>query len=200
VRKGAVWAVIGSGPSLVRADVEAAERAGCRTIAVNTACRMVDRPDLLFARDFAWWAAHEAETRAFERWTGSKRAASRWDLNHVETAPGAGLSAGGEIREHGNSGAQAIQLAVRRGAARVLLLGFDHRPAADGRRHWHGDHPAGLNNAPETAMALWRASAPALALDLDRLGVEVINCSRETALACWPRLPIEAALEAARAA
>lgn len=189
------WAVIASGPSLTAADVAAVEAAGWRTVAVNESFRLISRPDLLYACDYAWWFRRAEEVRplGFERWCGDRRAAREFGLSFVEVEPGAGLGCGGSIRSCGNSGAQAIQLAFRRGARRILLLGFDHARTG-GRAHWHGDHPAGLNNAPETAISGWLAAAPALARDLAAVGVETVNCSRATALDCWPRLALDEAL------
>lgn len=89
----------------------------------------------------------------------------------------------------GNSGAGAIMTAVRRGAARVILLGYDCQATA-GRRHWHADHRRPLGNAG--SLPKWpdqfRAMRPHLA------GVEVLNASRETALDCFPRIALEEAL------
>ena len=50
----------------------------------------------------------------------------------------------GEINTHGNSGSQAMQIAIKTGAAKVLLCGFDmHQREAS---HWHGDHPSPLRS------------------------------------------------------
>lgn len=45
---------------------------------------------------------------------------------------------------------------------------------------------------------MWRAKFPALAADLKREGVRVINASRETALECFERMSLEEALECLR--
>lgn len=87
----------------------------------------------------------------------------------------------------GNSGYQAIGLAYQLGADRIALIGFDMRRTG-GRSHWHGDHPAGLGNA--CGIERWAPRFAALARDLARVGVEVINCSIETALDCFPRADI----------
>lgn len=92
-----------------------------------------------------------------------------------------------------NSGYQALNLALHFGARRVLLLGFDMQPT-NGRLHWHPDHPTGLNNPDETRFALWNANFGTVRPDLEKAGVEVVNCSRETALTCFPRASIRDAL------
>ncbi|WP_339521741.1 hypothetical protein [Pseudomonas sp. EA_35y_Pfl2_R111] len=93
------------------------------------------------------------------------------------------------VGEYGNSGAGAVALAIARGAKRVLLLGYDMQYTG-GRRHWHGDHPAKLGNAG--AITDWPAQFEQLRKD--HPSIEIINCTRETALTCFPRMPLEQAL------
>lgn len=88
-----------------------------------------------------------------------------------------------------NSGAGAIALAARWGATRIILLGYDCQ-LTGGRTHWHGDHPEGLGNAG--VVNQWPSQFAALAARLK--GVEIVNCSRETALRRFPREPLEVAL------
>ena len=84
---------------------------------------------------------------------------------------------------HGhNSGYQAINLAYQFGAKRIILVGYDMQHT-DGKTHWHGDHPKSLNNA--AGVEKWPKHFTQLAKDLDRVGVEVINCTIQTALTCF---------------
>jgi hypothetical protein len=94
----------------------------------------------------------------------------------------------------GNSGYQAMNLALHLGAARIVLLGYDMAPADDGRLHWFGAHPAGLANPDGVNFATWPKAFDRLAPALADLGVEVVNCSRRTALGCFARAPLEEVL------
>lgn len=87
-----------------------------------------------------------------------------------------------------NSGAGAIAAAHHFGARRVILLGYDCQHTG-GRKHWHGDHPEGGGSGNAGSVGKW----PAQFLELVRhlAGVEVINCSRETALTVFPRAQLE---------
>lgn len=87
-----------------------------------------------------------------------------------------------------NSGYQAINLAYHFGVSRIILIGYDMQ-RTEGRSHWHGDHPKGLTNAE--GVAKWASRFPQLAADLEREGVEVVNCSKETALNCFKRARLE---------
>ena len=89
-----------------------------------------------------------------------------------------------------NSGAGALCFAVNSGAARVILLGYDCSYAQDGKRHWHGDHPAGLGNCG-SIKKFPRQFADICAT----LGsAEIVNASRSTALDVWPVVDLDAAL------
>lgn len=88
-----------------------------------------------------------------------------------------------------NSGFQSINLAWLAGAARILLLGYDMKGSAQ-RMHWFGDHPV-------------MTSPGVLSIFIDGFnklakrkpaGLEIINCSADTALACFPRASIESVL------
>ena len=140
----------------------------------------------------AWWSAYFAEvSRVFrgEKWTVSAVARDRFDLHWIYGLDRPGLSTDPSFIHTGkNSGYQAISLAVLFGAQRIRLLGFDFQRTS-GRTHWHGDHPRGLGNGGQ--YPTWVAAMNVLARDLTRAGIEVINCSRRTALQCFERKTME---------
>lgn len=61
-----------------------------------------------------------------------------------------------------------------------------------GKEHWHGKHEGRLPNG--TGFAGWIKTMGYLAKDLDRMGIEVANCSRTTALRCFPQRRLEETL------
>lgn len=127
--------------------------------------------------DRAWWAQYHTEVRRI--FPGELAALT---LNSFGVMPA-------RIQHYSNSGGGAVALAIARGAKRVMLLGYDMQYTG-GKHHWHGDHPAKLGNAG--AIASWPAQFEQLRKDHST--IEIINCSRETALTCFPRMPLEAAL------
>lgn len=96
------------------------------------------------------------------------------------------------INGGGNSGYQAIHLAATFGAKRIILLGFDMQRTG-GKEHWHGKHEGRLPNG--TGFPGWIRNMAPLAKDLSRLGVDVVNCSRATALTCFRRATPEEVLQ-----
>jgi hypothetical protein len=149
-------------------------------VAVNTTFRLAPWADALFAMDRKWWDAYAAEVR--EHFRGECFTSSAECRCH-------GLRKLPRFRPYGNSGAGAIALAAKLGAARAILLGYDMQKTG-GHTHWHGSHPKGLGDAG--SLPKWPAQFAALAGDLRRTrGMEVVNASRATALQSFPRASLE---------
>lgn len=84
-----------------------------------------------------------------------------------------------------------MNLAYLFGARKIILLGFDMQ-SADGKSHWHGDHPGPLNRS--SAFKTWIKNFDILARDLRDAGVDVVNATRVTALNCFQKANLEDAL------
>lgn len=140
---------------------------------MNTSFRLCPFADILYAMDENWWKHYRPEVkRAFsgELWSAIK-------------LPGINRA---RFQKHcGNSGAGAVALAAKFGAARVYLLGYDAKHTG-GKTHWHGNHPTKLGNAG--VVSTWPAQFAELR---SWVGAEVINLSRETAITCFPRGTVE---------
>lgn len=127
-----------------------------------------------------------------ELWTVSEQARDAFGLYWVRHTRASGLCHESDmIAGGGNSGYQAIGLAALFGAKRILLLGYDMQ-RTDGQAHWHGVHKGGLPNGK--AFPHWIKNFGGLARDLRDAGILTINCTRKTALRCFPRVTVEQAL------
>lgn len=105
---------------------------------------------------------------------------------------GTGISLDPEYLITGShSGHQAFNAAILGGARVVALLGMDGAPAADGKRHFFGNHP---RVEPETVYPLMVKAFRAGAAAVKAAGVRVVNCSPTSAIDCFEKMPIEAAL------
>jgi hypothetical protein len=96
------------------------------------------------------------------------------------------------LRHGSNSGYQAVELAVKLGAKRIVLLGYDMRVEPGGRSHWH-DEPRASDFADVAARSMLPHFAT-LVEPLAKLGVEVVNATPGSALECWPKMSLEDAL------
>lgn len=143
--------------------------------------------------DRAWWNEYgEGIEGDFELWTTNKPAADVFDLNFINSEPGGGISTRpGTIRQGGNSGFQAVSLALHFGAARVILLGFDMQ-FTGGKTHWHGDHRSSrLGNPVQKRLVFWLQRFEEMA---KQATVPIVNATRQSALTCFPRVDLTEAL------
>lgn len=184
---------LGGGPSLTADDVEAC-RGRARVIAVNDAHRLAPWADVLYSSDVAWWRFYngvpdfagqkfsidQGNRRILPRFPEIRVLANTGDTG-VETNPTG-------LRTLSNSGGAAINLAVHFGATRVILLGYDMRPG-----HWFGKHPCPLNN--HSPYVVFRQKLATMAAPLKALGVDIVNCSRATALTAFRIAPLADVLE-----
>lgn len=182
--KGRTVFCLGSGPSLTAEDVATVRAACAPVIVTNTTFRMAPWADALMGFDFSWWRYHVAEVRetfAGRLFCQSSRGGGLRGLEWPGIFPG--------YRSFGNSGACAVALAIAAGAAHVVLLGYDAQRAADGAGHHHAPHPSPLRDCD--TLPKWPAQFERLAR---WARVPITNASRETALECFPRAPLESVL------
>lgn len=135
--------------------------------------------------DRHWWHVYGAEIATdAELWTSSREAAHIYDLHY---AP-----AHDETTHGGNSGFQAIRLAIDFGCDPIVLLGYDMQ-FQRGRRHWHEDHDEkkGVGNPLESSLKKWRMRLELLG---QRSGATIVNATRSTALKCFKRMSLAEAL------
>ena len=196
-RPGPLWAgktvaIMASGPSITLEQTEAVLLAGVPAIAINTTYRLAPWAELLYACDHKWWRwENGAPDFRGLKGTQDKSAALEFGLYYIRGDDQPGLSATpGLIHTGGNSGFQALNLAALLGARRILLLGYDMKIAANGASHWHGDHPDGIRSGYKNWLPVFARAVP----DLARAGLEVINCTPDSALTCFPYSDIEAML------
>jgi len=186
-------------------------------IAVNDAYLVAPFADICYFADSEWWGWHsrgiakpklgltaEQVRERFAAFAGEKCSIQNSGANVEDPsvhllrnknfpAHGSGISLDPEcLMSGGNSGWQAINLAVLAGAKTVLLLGYDAREPASGRdSHWFGEHP---KRAPADAYAKYRQACKAGAPSLKAADVRVINCSPGSAIDAFERLDLAQAL------
>jgi len=174
---------IGGGPSLTPEDVLRVY--GRRVIAINDAYRLAPWADVLYAADKKWIDWHDGVPMFMgPKYTVESREQTDrpdWHVLRLTGPLGLERDANG-LRSGHNGGYQAINLAVHLGASRIVLLGYDMAPNPDGPSHWFGEHPD-KRPSPYPEM---REAFDSLVDPLKAIGVEVVNCSRRTALTAFP--------------
>ncbi|MGB3042456.1 MAG: hypothetical protein WBB98_04650 [Xanthobacteraceae bacterium] len=156
-------------------------RGNARIIVINDSWKLAPWADLLYACDAEWWERSKPE------FAGLKVSGLGGGDHQVEIVRDSGgrwlnrmvFDRVGVIGAGGNSGFQALNLAVQIGATDIALVGFDMR--VDRGIHWHGAHPRG-NNPRASAVETWRAHLDNVSADLEQHGISVVNCSAVSAL------------------
>lgn len=179
---------------------EKVRAAGVCAFAINNTHRLAPWADVLYAADAAWWN-HPTNADAW-LFVGEKfhaQAPSGEDLTPrgVRMMRVTGLQGydpePGAIRTGGNSGYQALHLALQRGAKRIMLFGFDFKNRA-GLQHWHGSHPAPLRNSEDAHLAHWARRFDSLVEPAKLLGATILNCTAGSAIEAFPFQTPETAL------
>lgn len=164
-------------------------------IAVNDNYKLAPWADYLYACDPQWWDWHEGVkdfkgVRITQVSSDSDRKnVAKYGLEFVESKKLPGLSTDGvTIHQGQNSGYQAINLAYNLGAEVVILLGYDMQ--LSGKTHWFGDHPNNVRSNYNDFIDSYKT----IAKQLPSLKLEIINCTRVTALNCFKMMSLESAL------
>lgn len=218
--EGGVSVILGGGPSLTPEQVElvramhASGRVQC--IAVNDAYLLADFAAICYFSDAKWYCWQQkgiakpdlgfSAEQTLEKWQAFKgQKCSIQSANPYITDEAVHILRNRDFPYHGtgmsddpgalvtgrNSGHQALNLAVLAGAKKIILLGFDGRPGADGRTHWHGEHPT------PTPIAVWQEIRRAFSQaesGIKAAGVRVVNCSPGSFIDTFEKMALEEAL------
>lgn len=172
---------VAGGPSLLPDDV-----AFCRdrafVIAINQSWQLAPWADVLYAADFGWWKTN-LDAASFQ---GVKLACKNQNSMMFGATVLKSLGYLGwsddpmAVYDGGHSGYQAIQVAAHFGATRIVLLGYDVKASADLRKNWYV-------NPKTKPFDRWLDTYATLADAAQVRGIEIVNCSRDTALTVFPR-------------
>ena len=198
---------VGTGPSVTAEQVQVARDKGFTLFACNNAIQLAPDAALLYAVNLKWWDHYWESVRRLpcEKWTTNIAAADKYRINWIAERNAQGLSQDRNVIHHGHgSGYSLVSMAYRNGADRIILLGYDMQYAADydGKscnpgstpRHFFGEYPASMQHWPTVRvqngvhMELLELYASIHAQGL----VEVINCTPNSAIECFPRESIDA--------
>jgi len=185
--------IIASGSSLTIKQAKFAQLqrqlGKCKIAAINLSYQTT-QPDYVIAADGHIWDKYITDIRAqcprAEYWCHNKHASELHSLNRfdcVNTMRGLSKE---PLRVSGgaNSGHMAINLAYQWGYTDIALIGFDYQHTND-KKHWHDDHKDGWANASNPEK--WCDLAKPMAADLYKEGINIVNCTESTALACYKR-------------
>jgi hypothetical protein len=196
--RGECVAIVASGPSAKREDVDKL-RNRIHVIAVNESYRLAPWAEVVYSCDLAWWRLHKGlEEFAGLKLTHDLTACRTYPaLKHIKiesvTSDEILTDKPSYVGAGGNSGFQAMNLAIQFGATGIALIGVDC--SLERGEHWHGRHPYHMNNPAPSNVKRWRAAFDGVFAKLKAMDIDVVNCSPVSALTQYPKLTVDETLE-----
>lgn len=194
---GQACAIIASGPSTKQANVSAL-KGRLKVIAIKENVELAPFADIVYGCDAAWWKNQQG----LPKFKGIKIAydkgltAHGWDIRLIDVRKIEDVilfQPRGTVGSGGNSGFQALNLAIQFGASRILLVGFDMHDRSG--VHWYGRaRGMGRSNPCEDNFRRWRRAFANAAPVISQSGVDVVNVSAASDLKCFRKLTVEQAL------
>lgn len=215
--EGKTVVCIASGPSVTPEQLEivraARERDEIRVAVVNDMYLVAPWADLLYFADAKWWQWHsqglpkawpwvkftaEQVAKAYASFAGQK--ATIFGTGMATSDPKVFM-----LHNHGsdklsekrnglhtgsNSGYQVLNLVTLAGAKRIPLVGYDMR-FTNGKSHSHNGHP---HKMPENSYRDFAKTFATMVPQLQKWGVEVLNCTPGSAIQCFPRADLASLL------
>jgi hypothetical protein len=190
-------AIVASGPSTKKEDVHKL-RGRLPVIAIKENVELAPWADIVYGCDYPWWQ----NNNGLPKFSGLKLAFAREtarfpDVLLVNIQPRDDSILVDEplkIGSGGNSGFQALNLAVQFGAVGIMLIGFDMQDRSG--VHWYGrNNGPGRNNPSQDNFKRWIAAFTKASGRLRDLGVTVINVSPITDLDCFRRQTVDLTLQ-----
>lgn len=196
--RGECVAIIASGPSAKGSNIDEL-RNRIHVIAVKKSVELCPWADVVYGCDEAWW---KYDAKGLPKFDGLKMCYAprvcdafkdiyRIDIkknidNILTDEPGV-------IGSGGNSGFQALNIAVQFGATGILMIGFDMH--SNGGIHWYGNNKWLQSSNPiESNYRRWRRSFTDAAPLLAKRNIDVINAAPNSEVSCFRKATVEDAL------
>jgi hypothetical protein len=194
--RGQACAIVASGPSTKKANLGIL-RDRVKVIAIKENVDLCS-PDVVYGCDAPWWKSRlglwdfEGLKISYAQRLGGPYPNIKL-ISIKEKIHKILLDEPGVIGSGGNSGFQALNLAIQFGANRIMLIGFDMNDRSG--VHWFGrTRGIGRNNPDHTNFTRWCEYFADASKLLPVAGVEVINCSPNSDLKCFRKASIETTL------
>ena len=170
-------------------------------IGINVAYRLGDWVDMMFCGDKPFVLKNDKELKKFKGIKVSCHSIAskpeRYWMKYVakDNRKPAGITSNPyKVSWNLNSGAAAISLAHHLGAKRIILLGFDMN-LTEKQQHFHDEYHRGLilTDKQKRGLPFERhlKGFSVIKKDADRLGIEIINTSLNSAITAFKKVDIK---------
>jgi len=185
--------VIGGGPSLRGVNLEPLR--GRAVIAVNDSALRLPWASVLFSLDREWVRNRSSDIEKFE---GEKYLAVDPEelgyingVTYLQRCRDPGLSEyPSMICMGGNSGYAAFNVAFLKQTKMIFLLGFDFKCGEDQASHWYDKYEWWTSEAARY-WPRWAKHFSTALPQLRKHGVSVFNCSMDSRISAFPKIPVD---------
>lgn len=157
------WAILATGESMSQ-EIADKVRGKCKVIAVSNAYKLAPWADIMVSNDSSWWRNNpdalnfSGKKYCAAKMPGTEQFKPEWPYAYSC-----------------NSGLLGMRVALKHGATKILLLGFDMKGT-----HYFGPHPEPLKNTTAKRFQMFLRQ-------FDKWkGCKVINCTPGSALKKFP--------------
>lgn len=199
--------VCGTGPSITQQQIDLVNKSDAKVIGCNRAYQIFNI-DVLHGCNYQFWKYwwHDIKDKSFLKYTTRPELKGEHEgLEYIREKWIDGLSIDPNyIAAHHGTGPQAVNLAYLMGAKTILLVGWDMRfpGKIDDRtytekRRYLGEDPLTEKHWPRTAP---NGDLAGLIKEMETIkpedyGVNIINCTPNSAMTCFPMMELSEALE-----
>lgn len=192
--------VLGGGPSLKDMDLEKIK--SYPVIGTNASVFLGDWVDIVFFGDERFYSWHPEALENFSNRviTCAVQLKNHQKFEYLEKVPASEQTKKADpivwnkkkiawfTNKGGNAGSSAVALACKMGAKQIILLGFDFK-TKEGRHNYHDYH----NHTPDKNIYQneFLTHFKRLAEETERLGIQVINATPDSALDVFPKKTLE---------
>lgn len=194
--RGRAVAIVASGPTGKKCGVEITKDR-LPVLAIKRSIELTPWAEVVYGCDYPWWRSvdglpdFKGLKLAYDKRACDLAGTTKIDIE-IKTDRLL-FDEPGKVGSGGNSGFQALNIAVQAGASRVLLIAFDMHDR--GGAHWFGRNSAvGQSNPISDNFRRWIAAYNVAAKQLEERGVDVVNASPNSDLKCFRKQDIETTL------
>ena len=199
-----IGVVIGTGPSLTKDQIEKVSH--LKKFGANRAFEF--DVDVLHGCNWQFWEHYWPQIKDLRchKWTTRPELNGKYPgLHYIEERWEDGLSTDpGYICAHHGTGPQCVNLALHYGCKVILLIGWDMRfPGKVDRYHYTGKRRFFGGDAlteKHWPMTGSNGELSGLIREMETIrpedyGIEIINCTPDSAMKCFPMMPLDEALK-----
>lgn len=192
-------AIVAGGPSIKMFDLSILKDR-IHTIAIKTAIDLCPWAEVVYGCDDPWWLDRKGlpNYKGLKLSHGYQITSNPVNKVHkveiVISRDDILVDKPLQISNGGNSGHQAINLAVQFGATDIILVGYDLHER--GGVHWYGRNKWNqASNPMQSNYQRWNKGFDTAAKSLKALDVTVMNASMESELRAFPKKPLQQIME-----